>query len=53
MSKIKKLKFVLELFEIYVDDDGVIMRGLDPGVRYNIVEDNMEVKNEHVETESA
>ena len=49
----RKLKIELELYKRYVDDSGVFMKGLDPGVRYNIDEDKMEVKNEHVETDKS
>ena len=53
LSKMRKLKIELELYKRYVDDSGVFMKGLDPGVRYNIDEDKMEVKNEHVETDKS
>ena len=47
----RKLKIELELYKRYVDDSGVFMKGLDPGVRYNIDEDKMEVKNELIEND--
>ena len=39
LRKMRKLKLENEMFERYVDDSGVALKGLDPGVRYNEVED--------------
>ena len=46
LNKLKRLKIEIELFEKYVDDTGVVLRDLNPGVRYNEEGDKMEVKLE-------
>ena len=51
LSKLKRLKIENEMLERYVDDTGVALKGLDPGVRYNEVEDKMEIKTELIESD--
>ena len=51
LTKLRKLRVEIELLERYVDDSGLFLKGLDPGVRYNVEEDKMEVKNELIEND--
>ena len=53
LDKLKRLKVKLELLERYVDDSGLFLRGLDPGVRYNVEEDKIEGKNELLESDKS
>ena len=53
LDKLKRLKVELELFERYVDDSGLFLRGLNPGVRYNTEEDKMEVRDEFIESDKS
>ena len=46
LDKLKRLKVEIELLERYVDDSGLFLKVLDPGVRYSVEENKMEVRDE-------
>ena len=51
LNKLKRLKIELQMFESYVDDSGLFLKGFDPDVRQNKTEDKMGVKEELVEND--